>query len=83
MYKKKWFKKGVMKKAPYKLGWKKTQVMSTRRRMALESRPSNWTMKHRYKSAGQALMSLANVTKDKQTKYLAKRDAHYFYKKLK
>ena len=80
----KWFQKAVKEKPPYNLGgWKKTQSSKTRRRLALSSRPKNWTLKHRYLSTARALQSLANVTKDKQTKVNARADAKYFYEKYK
>jgi hypothetical protein len=83
MKKKMWFKKAVYKRPPYSLGgWKKTQSPSVRRSKALSSRPKNWTMKHRYLSAGRALQALANVTKDKATKQKAHADAMYFFSKL-
>ena len=53
-----------------------------RRAKALASRPKNWTLKKRKLSAGRALIALANVTKDKKTKQLAKKDAKYFFKYL-
>jgi len=81
---KKWYKKAVYEKPPYNLGgWKKTQPTQTRRRNALASRPKNWTLRKRRLSAGRALLALANVTKDKRTKELARRDANYFFKLLK
>ena len=79
--KKKWFRKAVMKKPPYKLGWKKTQSTSRRRQVALASRPKNWKLKTRYLSTARALTSLSNVTKDRRTKTLARADAKYFYKR--
>ena len=79
---KKWFRKAVMDKPPYKLGWKKNQSSATRRRNALSSRPKNWTLKNRYRSAGQALNALANVTKDKPTATKARADAKYFFNKM-
>jgi len=81
--KKKWYKKAVMDKPPYNLGWKKTQSTRTRRRVAIASRPKNWSIKKKRLSAGRALTALANVTKDKRTKKLARRDANYFYKLIK
>ena len=83
MPKKIWFQKAVMKKPPYKLGWKKTQSTKARRRNALASRPKNWSLKKRYLSAARALQALANVTKDKRTKQLALIDARYFYRMAK
>lgn len=81
---KKWFKKAVEKKPPYTLGcWSKGKSARARRLCALHSRPSNWTLQHKYRSAGRALQALANVTKDKRTKIVAKRDADYFFSKLK
>lgn len=47
------------------------------------SRPKNWTLRNRYLSAGRALRALANVTKDKETRYKASKDARYFFDKLK
>ena len=81
---KKWFKKAVMKKPPFSLGgWQKTQPPNTRRRLALASRPKNWNIKRKYLSAARAIQALANVTKDKRTKQLAKIEAKYFFNKLK
>lgn len=77
---KKWFKKAVMDKPPYDLGgWSKLQTSAIRRRKALSSRPKNWTLKKRRLSAGRALISLSNVTKDIPTKVLARKDAKYFF----
>ena len=84
MTKKKWFQKAVKDKPPYTLGgWSKSKTASTRRRLALSSRPKNWTLKHRKLSAGRALQALANVTKDKSTKAKAQSDAKYFYRRRK
>jgi hypothetical protein len=84
MPKKKWFKKAVEKRPPNNLGgWKKSLPANIRRRRALSSRPKNWTMPHRYLSAGRALQALANVTKDKWTRMRAIQDAKYFFKKAK
>jgi len=80
---KKWFTKAVRDKPPYTLGWKKTQSTNTRRRNALASRPKNWSLDKKRLSAGRALIALANVTKDKKTEELAKRDATYFFRKKK
>lgn len=81
---KKWFQKAV-KSGPTKSlgGWKKSQSAATRRRHALESRPSNWSLHKRRLSAARALQALANVTKDRQTKIKAQRDANYFYRLIK
>ena len=81
---KNWYKKAVNEKPPYTLGgWSKNQSSITRRRNALNSRPKNWSLNKRRLSAGRALQALANVTKDGQTKKVAQRDAHYFFKLLK
>ena len=81
---KKWFKKAVRKKPPYDLGgWSKTQSAATRRRLALASRPKNWSLNNRRLSAGRALQALANVTKDPATKRAAESDARYFFRQLK
>ncbi len=80
MAKKKWFQEAVKDKPPYKLGWKKTQSERVRRQVALASRPKNWILDNRRLSASRALQALANVTKDKKTKRLARLDAEYFRK---
>lgn len=77
---KKWYTKAVMEKPPYTLGWRKTQSTGVRRRAAIASRPKNWSLHKRRLSAARALTALANVTADRRTKELAKRDAEYFYK---
>jgi len=79
---KQWFQKAIKNKPPNTLGgWNKNQTPSTRRRLALQSRPRNWTLKHRYLSAARALQALANVTKDRRTKVIARMDARYFFAK--
>ena len=80
MAKKKWFQEAVSDKPPYKLGWKKIQSERVRRQTALASRPKNWTLDHRRLSVSRALQALANVTKDSETKRLARIDAEYFRK---
>jgi len=80
---KKWFQKAVKAKPPYTLGgWSKHQSPVVRRGKALSSRPHNWTLRNRYRSAGQALQALSNVTTDPRTKNLAALDARYFFGKL-
>jgi hypothetical protein len=79
-----WYEKAVQEKPPYSLqGWSKNKKSVTRRKLALASRPKNWTQEHRLRSAGQALQALANVTQDKETKKAASADAKYFFQKLK
>jgi len=79
-----WYEKAVQEKPPYSLkGWSKNKKSTTRRKLALASRPKNWTQEHKLRSAGQALQALANVTQDKETKILAQKDAKYFFQKLK
>lgn len=78
----KWFGPAVAARPPYTLGgWRKDQKASVRRRLALSSRPKNWSRKRRYLSAARALQALANVTKDLGTRAAAKADAAYFYAK--
>lgn len=78
---KKWFKKAVMKRPPYNLGgWSKSQSADTRRAHAIASRPKNWSLHNRRLSAARALQALANVTRDKQTKKIARLDARYFFR---
>lgn len=80
---KKWFQKAVESGPTTSLGgWKKTQKASYRRKLALQSRPKNWTLRHRRRSAGRALQALANVTKDPETRRKAEADANYFYNLL-
>ena len=84
MTKRKWFRKAVMKRPPYTLGgWSKRLDASSRRRRALMSRPRSWSLRTRYRSAGRALIALANVTKDAETRRKARADARYFFSKLK
>lgn len=80
----KWFKQAVMEKPPYTLGgWKKILPAEKRRKLALESRPKNWTQKHRLLSTARALNALANVTKDEETKMKAKADSEHFFNEYK
>jgi len=80
---KKWFQEAVKKRPPYNLGgWSKSQSPETRRRLALASRPSNWSLHKRRLSAARALQALANVTKDPATKRAAQADANYFFSLL-
>jgi len=65
---KKWFKPKT------KTGWKKTQKATTRRKHLKKGHASNVT-------AGRRAQALANVTKDRRTKQLAKSDAQYFFRK--
>ena len=60
--------------------WKKTQSAGIRRRVALSSRPKNLSLHDKRLSTARALTALSNVTTDRRTKELAKRDAEYFYK---
>ncbi len=63
-----------------KWGWKKTQSAGIRRRAALSSRPKNLSLYDKRLSTAKALTALANVTTDRRTRELARRDAEYFYK---
>lgn len=77
-----WFKKAVEANPPNNLGgWSKKKSASARRRLALSSRPKNWSLKRRRLSAGRALIAISNVTKDKPTKKTARADAKYFFRK--
>ncbi len=79
-----WFNKAVNERPPYNLGgWSKSQSAIVRRRRALSSRPKSWSLREKYLSAGRALQSLANVTKDKSTHLKAKSEANYFFGRLK
>jgi hypothetical protein len=75
--KKKWFK------PKDKTGWKKWQKPSTRRSKLLSSTDKRKSMHNRYLEAGRKALSLANVTRDETTAVMAKRDAMYFFKKVK
>lgn len=82
--KKPWFKKAVLERKPDTLeGWRKEMPAEKRRADAVASRPVNWTNKKKYLSAARALQALANVSKDPETKRLAKEDADYFFAKAK
>ena len=84
MGRRKWFREAVYKRPPYTLGgWRKNQPARVRRRHALASRPKNWSLRRRRRSAGQALQALANVTKDPETRRKARADAKYFFGLLK
>lgn len=77
---KKWFQQ-AMRRSPFSLsGWKKTQKPSMRRKIALSSRPKKWPLWKKCLSVSRALQSLANITKDKSTKKIAKQDSGYFMK---
>lgn len=64
----------------YTLGWRKIQSTGVRRRAALASRPKSWSLDKRRLSTARALTALANVTTDRRTRELAKKDAEYFYR---
>lgn len=64
-------------------GWKKTLKASVRCARLLASTDKRKTMHNRYLEAGRRIQALANVTKDKETSMLAKKDANYFFNKLK
>jgi hypothetical protein len=63
----KWFEAGKP------LGWRKVDSASKRRRAALRSRKGDLL------ATARALIALSNVTKDKMTKALARRDAYFFF----
>lgn len=77
----KWFQKAMGRSKFSLSGWKKDQKALLRRKIALSSRPKSWSMKKRFMSVSRALQSLANVTKDKITKKIAKQDSKYFMQK--
>jgi len=77
---KKWFQEAVEAGRTKNLnGWSKTQPASERRRRALASRVSNYSLHDKALSAGRALQSLVNVTEDRATRIIAKSDADYFF----
>lgn len=81
---KKWFEEAVQARPPNTLGgWMKGQQASARRRKALASRPKNWSLDRKRRSAGRALQALANVTRDRRTEQVARQDARHFFSKLK
>jgi hypothetical protein len=55
-------------------GWKKELPMYERRKLSLKAHKGNLL------SAARSLQALSNVTKDKETKKIAKKDADFFYK---
>lgn len=82
IYKKKWFKDAVNKKAPFTLsGWSKDMTEKERRSLALKSRDQKESKYHQNLSAARALQALSNVTKDAATKKAAKKDSKFFFKK--
>lgn len=78
-----WFLAAIDAKRPYHLGWKKDMTEKKRRAVALSSRPKNWKPHTKYLSVARALQALSNVTKDTETKKLAKKDSKYFFVKAK
>lgn len=76
---KKWFKKAVKKRPPNTLGgWKKNLPAKVRRDKAYKSRPKSWSAERKLLSAARALIALANVTQDIETKKAARADATFF-----
>ncbi len=71
MAKERWFEAGAS------LGWRKDDPTDKRRRVALRHRKGDLL------ATARALQALSNVTKDRQTKRLARVDAKYFFKKYK
>jgi len=66
---KKWFKPGEP------LNWSKEDSQKRRRINALKSRHGD------YLATGRALLALANITKDSETRRKAKSDSEYFFRK--
>ena len=64
---------------PYKLDWHKDTPNPARISRAVSSRPANWTTPHRMLSTARALGALANVTRDPQTRTLARADSRKLY----
>lgn len=64
------------------LGWEKDMPQEKRIRVAIASRPSNWSQKKRVLSASRALQALANITTDKETERLAEKDALVLRRRL-
>lgn len=56
------------------LGWRKTDSMAKRRRIALRNRGGDKL------ATARALQALANVTEDSETRRKAEADAQYFYR---
>ena len=75
--KKKWFSPGK------ETGWTKKQKAKTRRAKLLASTDKRMTMHNRNVRAGRKIMALHNVTKDAQTKAVARTDALYFFSEAK
>jgi len=64
-------------------GWSKSQTATTRRRKLLSSTIKSKSFHDRYVAAGRKIQSLANVSRDKRTSELARKDAIYFFRKAK
>jgi len=80
----KWFQKAVRKGRTRNLnGWRKDLPAGERRARAYRSRVSNYSPHDKYLSAGRALIALANVTQDRETRAAARSDAEYFFRMAK
>lgn len=75
--KKLWFSPGTS------TGWTKKQKPTTRRSKLLASTDKRMSMHDRYVQAGRKIQALCNVTKDTQTRAVARTDALYFFRKAK
>jgi len=64
-------------------GWKKSMNPNTRRSMLYRATDRKLSQYERNIQAGRMIKSLANVTKDKETKKKAEGDANYFFNKAK
>lgn len=65
-----------------KLGWDKDMPQEKRLRVAVTSRPKDWSLSKRNLSAFRALNALANVTTDKETEQRARKDAAVLRRRL-
>ena len=79
---KKWFQEAIGKRPPYHLGWKKDKPQEQRIRLAIASRPKNWSEQQRTLSASRALQALANISTDRETASKAKADAEVLRRRL-
>ena len=64
-------------------GWKKTMNPKTRRDILYTATDRKLSQYERNIQAGRMIQSLANVTKDNETKKRAKGDSNYFFNKAK
>lgn len=64
------------------LGWEKDMPQEQRIRVAISSRPKNWSDNKRILSSARALQALSNVSTDRETAKKAKADSEVLRRRL-